>query len=157
MNKLIAFEKSVGCVVYRKQDDKLLFLLVQYRSWQWDFPKGHVEKGETEEHTMRREVLEETGISDLEILPGFRGSVRYFYVAKGNEKKERLENGEGIYIFKNAVYYSAETKQENVKIDFENKDFAWLTYDEVLQRLRNDGSKKIITMAMEKLEMRKNK
>lgn len=157
MNKFIAFEKSVGCVVYRKQESKTLFLLVQYRSWQWDFPKGHVEEGENEEQTMRREVLEETGINDLEILPGLRSSVRYFYVAKGNEKKERLERGEGIYIFKNAVYYAAQTKSEDVKIDFENKDFAWLTYEEVLQRLRNDGSKKVIKEVVKKLESRKRK
>ncbi|EKD46448.1 MAG: hypothetical protein ACD_67C00232G0003 [uncultured bacterium] len=142
--KYIAFEKSVGCVIYRKQDEKTLFLLVQYRSWQWDFPKGHVEEGESEEQTMRREVSEETGIDDLEILPDFRSSVRYFYVAKGNEKKERIANGEGIYIFKQAVYYAAQTKNEDVKIDFENKGFVWLTCDEVLQKLRNDGSKKIM-------------
>lgn len=155
--KYLSLEKSVGCVIFRKHEEKALFLLVQYRSWQWDFPKGHVEENESEKQTMRREVLEETGITDLEILPSFRGSVRYFYAAKGNEKKERIEQGEGIYIFKNAVYYAAQTRQEDVKIDFENKNFAWLTYDEVLGRLRNEGSKKIIKMVMKKLEEGKNR
>lgn len=142
--KYLSFEKSVGGVVYRKQGDETLFLLVQYRSWQWDFPKGHVEEGESEEQTLRREILEETGISDLEILPNFRSSVRYFYTAKGNEKNERIAKGEGIYIFKNAVYYAVKTNQEDVRIDFENKAFMWLSFDEAYKKLGNDGSRKVL-------------
>jgi 8-oxo-dGTP pyrophosphatase MutT (NUDIX family) len=150
--KYLAFEKSVGCVVYRKVGDKALFLLVQYRSWQWDFPKGHVEKGENEEQTLRREVLEETGISNLELLPSFRSSVFYFYTAKGNEKKERILQKKGIYIFKNVVYYAAETNQEQVVIDFENKDYVWLTWEEVLAKLRNNGSKKVMHEVVDALK-----
>lgn len=153
--KYLSFEKSVGCVIYRKSEDKTLFLLVQYRSWQWDFPKGHIENGESEEQTLRREVFEETGINDLEILPNFRESVHYFYTAKGNEKKERILQNKGIYIFKNAIYYAAETREEKVTIDFENKAYAWLTHQEVLERLSNDGSKKVIKEVEEVLNDKK--
>lgn len=151
MKKFVAFEKSVGGLVYRKQENEFLFLLVQYRSWQWDFPKGHVEQGESEIETMKREIFEETKIDDLEILPKFRVGVNYFYVAKGNEKIEREKQGRGIYIFKKAVFFAAETKTENVQIDFENKAFAWLTYKQVMERLGNDGSKKIMRELAQKL------
>ena len=154
--KYLSFEKSVGCVIYRKVEDKTLFLLVQYRSWQWDFPKGHIEDGETEEQTLRREVQEETGITNLVILPGFRESVHYFYTAKGNEKKERILQNKGIYIFKNAVYYAGETNDEKIVIDFENKAYVWLTFEEVCERLRNDGSKKVINEVWDKLKLLKN-
>jgi len=142
--KYLAFEKSVGCVIFRQDKEKTLFLLVQYRSWQWDFPKGHTEKGESELQTMKREIEEETGITELEILPNFRAKANYFYTAKGNEKKERIANGRGIYIFKSAIFFAAKTNQFDVKIDFENKNYAWLSIEEVLDRLRNDDSKKII-------------
>ena len=151
--KYFSFEKSVGCVIYRKRGDQTLFLLVQYRSWQWDFPKGHTEKDETEEQTMRREVEEETKINDLKILPGFRYQVRYFYTAKGNEKKERETEGRGIYIFKKAVYFAAQTFTEKVVIDFENKNYVWLAYEDVLKKLSNDGSRKIIKEVAEKLKI----
>lgn len=142
--KYISFEKSVGGVVYRRQDDKILYLLLRYRSGQWDFPKGHVEEGETEEQTLRREIMEETGIADIKILPGLRQTVRYFYTAKGNEKKERMEKGRGIYIFKKAVFFATETRIEKVIIDFENKDFAWLSFEEAFKRLGNDDSRGVL-------------
>ncbi|EKD58896.1 MAG: NUDIX hydrolase [uncultured bacterium] len=156
--KYISFEKSVGGVVYRIRDEKILYLLVRYRSWQWDFPKGHVEEGETEQQTLRREVQEETGLDDLEILPAFRMPVRYFYTAKGNEKKERIREGRGIYIFKKAVFYAVKTENENVIIDFENNDFAWLTFDQAYKRIniKNDGSKNVLRSADAIIKKRKN-
>lgn len=153
--RYLSFEKSVGGVVYRKQGDQILFLLVQYRSWQWDFPKGHVEEGESEEQTLRREILEETKIDDLEILPNFRSSVRYFYTAKGNEKIERTARGEGIYIFKNAVYFAVKTSKQDVEIDFENKAFVWLSFDEAFKKLGNDGSRNVLSEVAEALGIEK--
>lgn len=150
--KYLSFEKSVGGVVYRKVGNDFLFLLLQYRSWQWDFPKGHVEKDENEQQTLRREVLEETGIEDLVIMPKPRVSVRYFYRAKGNEKKERILNKKGVYIFKNAVYYAAQTNTEKVLLDFENKAYAWLNFEQVYSKLTNSGSKKVITEVFEVLK-----
>jgi len=145
--KYLAFEKSVGGVLYRKQGGNILFLLLRYRSGQWDFPKGHVEKEESEEQTLRREIKEETGIEDINILPIFRKSVRFFYSAKGNEKKEREHLGKGIYIFKKVVYYAVETLTEKIEIDFENKNFAWLDYEQAYERISNAGSKKILRAA----------
>lgn len=154
--RYLSFEKSVGGVVYRKRENEILYLLVRYRSWQWDFAKGHVEEGETEEQTLRREIMEETGLENLEILPGFRKAVRYFYTAKGNEKKERISEGRGIYIFKRAVYFAAETTTEKIVIDFENKDFAWLTFEQAYKRLGNDDSRRVLTSADGAIKSRKD-
>jgi len=52
-------ERSAGAVVYRRTSRGRIFLLLQ-NAGRWDFPKGRVEKGETEAQTVLREVEEET-------------------------------------------------------------------------------------------------
>ena len=54
-------EKSAGAIVFRKEKEPV-YLLLHYEAKHWDFPKGHVEKNETDEQTVRREIQEETGI-----------------------------------------------------------------------------------------------
>ena len=70
-------EKSCGAIVFRKNKNTIDVLIIKHRNGgHWSFPKGHVEKGETEEETARREVKEETGI-DISFVTGFRESVSY--------------------------------------------------------------------------------
>ena len=51
-------ETSAGAVVFR--DDSVrkarTFLVLHYPAGHWDFPKGAVEKGETEEQAARRSL-----------------------------------------------------------------------------------------------------
>ncbi len=49
-------EKSCGTIVYHKKNDKYEFLLLHYPEGHWDFPKGHIETGETEIETALREL-----------------------------------------------------------------------------------------------------
>lgn len=149
--KYFAFEKSIGGVVFIKEKEQIKFLLLQYRSWQWDFPKGHVEKGETELETLKREIFEETGIDEVDIIPNFKVSTIYFYEAKGNEKKERIKNGKGIYIFKKVVFYAVKSENKNVILDFENKNYAWLSFDDAIKKLGNNGSKNILNKVWTKI------
>lgn len=71
-------EKSCGAIVYRKYHGNTEILLIKHvNSGHWSFPKGHVEKGETEVETALREIKEETGI-DVIIDPTFRETVSYY-------------------------------------------------------------------------------
>ncbi len=79
------FEKSCGAIVYRKYHGNTEILLVKsIKSGHWSFPKGHMEEGETEEETARREIKEETGV-DVLLDTGFRELVSYS--PKRNTKK----------------------------------------------------------------------
>jgi len=121
-------ERSAGAVVYRKAGDGRLFLLLQ-NAGRWDFPKGGMEKGETEVQTVVREVEEETGIKDLKMVPGFRKVIEYFYRRDGKN------------IHKQVVYLLGITREEQVKISFEHQGFGWFPYGEALERASYDNSK----------------
>ncbi len=50
---------KAGCVVVNDAEEVLL--VSEGQQVKWEFPKGHVESGETLEHAAMREVREETG------------------------------------------------------------------------------------------------
>lgn len=141
---MVTHEKSVGAVIYKKRDGEVKFLLLHYQSGHWDFPKGHPEEGETEEEALRREVREETGIMQLEIMPGFSEATGFYYEARGNEMKRRIKEGRGVKIEKEVIYYLAETKEEEIKISHEHVGFVWLNYEESLRRITYENSREVL-------------
>ena len=64
-------EKSCGAVVFTRTDAGIRYVIIQSLEGYYGFPKGHCEKGESEEETALREVYEETGLR-VRIIPGFR-------------------------------------------------------------------------------------
>ncbi|MGK2848951.1 MAG: bis(5'-nucleosyl)-tetraphosphatase [Minisyncoccota bacterium] len=146
----VAWEVSVGAIVFREENDRRLYLLLHYPSGHFDFPKGHIEVGETETMTLRRETEEETGIHDLEILP-YRFSVRYYYVAKGNELTKRLKAKRGIRIFKQVHFYPARTMTGNVVISYEHVGFVWLPYESAVTKVTFENARHMLVATEERL------
>ncbi|MBI2041964.1 MAG: NUDIX domain-containing protein [Candidatus Nealsonbacteria bacterium] len=125
-------EKSAGAVVFRKEKDTIKYLLLHYELGHWDLPKGHIEKGEKPEEAAVREVREETGIKDIEFIPGFKETIKYFY--KRDDKS----------FLKTVVFFLARTKTKKVKISYEHQGFKWLSYDKALEQLTFDNAKRIL-------------
>lgn len=131
-------ETSAGAIVFRKERGQPLYLLLHYPSSQktkreyWDFAKGHIEKGETELETVKREVQEETGITDLTFIAGFKEAISYMFQVKGQK------------IFKTVVFYLGETLQKEVQISFEHLAYQWLPYEKALLQLKFPNARKLL-------------
>ena len=78
MKNNIRHEKSCGAVVFTMVGDTLKYLLVHSVNGFWGFPKGHVEAGESEYDTAKREIREETGVN-VTFIDGFRATDDTFW------------------------------------------------------------------------------
>lgn len=138
-------ENSAGAIIFRVVDGVPHYLLLHYPSRHWEFAKGHIEKGESVEQTVRREVKEETGIDNLEIIPGFKEYSKYFfrknYHLKGKAKKK------APWVFKLVTFLLAKTNAEHVTISHEHKGFAWLPFDQAVKKTTYKNAKELLKKA----------
>lgn len=137
MTKTKYDEKSCGVVLFREENGEKLYLLLHYRGGHWDLPKGHVEEGEREHETATREVLEETGIADIEFVDGFRAEIDYKHGPEDN------------LLHKQVVFFLAKTELKDVRLSHEHHDFMWLPYDEAEEKLTYSNAKKVLKKAKE--------
>jgi len=125
-------EKSCGAVVWRAEGNARLYLILHYSEGHWDFPKGHVEAGEDEEQTARREIQEEIGITQLEFSAGFRKSIAY-----------RFKRG-SRYVPKEVVFFLAKTNEAKVKLSDEHTEYEWLAYKAAEKKLTYENARMIL-------------
>jgi 8-oxo-dGTP pyrophosphatase MutT (NUDIX family) len=90
---------AAGGLVVNNNGD-LLFI---FRNGKWDLPKGKTEKGEKTQTTAFREVMEETGLSDLEITKKL--SCTYHTYLEKNKK-----------ILKKTFWFEMVSKNTNILI-----------------------------------------
>ncbi len=138
-------ETSAGAVIFRKEDNQIYYLLLHYKSGHWDFPKGHIEEGEKEKETVKREVKEETGIKDIKIIEGFKEWIKYAF--RQTYDLEKDEKKKALWVFKIVTFYLAETKTKEVKISFEHIGYKWLPYESAFGQLTFKKAKEILKKA----------
>lgn len=138
--KRIKKEKSAGAIIFRKGGGKIYYLLLHYEAGHWDFPKGHIEEGENEKIASLREIKEETGIEEIDFIEGFRKRITYFF-------KESYKRKKGPLVFKEVIFYLAETKYKDVRISPEHIGFAWLSYNEAFRKITFKNAKEILNKA----------
>jgi bis(5'-nucleosidyl)-tetraphosphatase len=132
-------EKSCGIVVFREELPERLYLVLHYEEGHWDFPKGHVEAGEKEEDTAFRELKEETGLSDVELVLGFREQLDYRY----------KRGAKGFH--KTVFFFLGRTDAEKITLSSEHVGFEWLPYDLALARLTYENARGVLSKAQDAL------
>jgi 8-oxo-dGTP pyrophosphatase MutT (NUDIX family) len=128
-------ERSAGAIVVHRSDSKIEYLILHYPAGHWDFPKGNVEKGESELDAAIREIGEETGLTDLKFINGFKKMIQYYY-RKGDQ-----------LVKKTVTFYLAESKTKDVKISFEHQGYVWLPIDEALAKVTYQNARNVLKEA----------
>lgn len=106
-----------GGVVYRREEDKLEYLLVQAtdNEKQWVLPKGHINPGERMQETAVREVREESGV----------------WAAVRSRLSESAFTRDGEFI--KVQFYLMEALEEEEPKE-QGRRHLWLALDEALKR-----------------------
>jgi len=103
-------------------DTQKYLLVYGKKSQKWGFPKGHMEKGETEEETALREFYEETGIRVVHPLQKkirYRNNVYFMLAVHNHDIPQNIVIQDKIEIDK-AEWFS---EQNLVKLDMEQCNF----------------------------------
>ena len=136
-------DKSYGVVPVIKKDDEWEVLLVHQISYRgsndrfWTFPKGHPDDGEEPVETARRELMEETGLSNVQIITDAAFSIQYSFV---HEDKK---------IAKTVTYYLGVSSDDLVKITLPDEiaDLGWFNFKEASDKLTHTNAQQVLLEA----------
>lgn len=127
-------EKSCGSIIFKYDEEKLLFLVIKQTLGHFSFPKGHVEESESEKDTALREVKEETGF-DISFVGDFREVITY------SPKPGVLKD---VVFFLGNVIDGVMTPQKD-----EVSLIEWLSYEDALKVVTYDDDKNVLKKAYE--------
>ena len=128
-------ELSSGAVIVSEKSGERQYLVLHYPAGHWEFPKGAVEKGETEQIAAKREIKEETGLEIDSFYPGFRRKIEYKYRRDGGLSHKQV------------IFFLAMTSQNEVKISFEHTGFKWLNFDRAMGILSFENARSVLKEA----------
>ncbi len=131
---------SAGGIVFKKDKGGIKVLVTQHSKYKgWDFPKGHIELGETSQIAAIREVEEETGVK-AEIIEKI-GQTQYFYYEEGEK------------VFKTVTFFLMKYIGDGLATTaFEVSDHKWLVPKEVENQLTFKDTKALWQKAKEQIK-----
>lgn len=119
-------------------------IVVSQHGTSWSLPKGHLNEGESELVGAKREIYEETGIIDLELIKKLGIISRYRLDNKGDEVKTEKKNIT-IFLFK--------TKTEILKpVDSDNPEAIWVAKEDVINYLTHKKDKEFFMSVVDEIK-----
>lgn len=128
-------EKSAGCIII--ENEKIL--LVKQTSGNWGFPKGHLEKGESETEAAIRETKEETNLDVTILDENKRYSIEY-------------DTNKGTH--KEAVYFLAKKTSNNItRQENEITEIKWFNFEEAIETISFENAKELLKKVLTDLKL----
>lgn len=137
----IVREPTAGGVVFRRNKaGEVEILLIQDAKDRWTIPKGHIEEGETAQQTAKREIGEEAGLYDTEVI-GWLGKIHFRY-----RRLDRL-------VLMTTQIYLVRAKGDTNAIKKEEwmNGIRWFKFHEALDEIEYEDIGKLMLLAMKKI------
>ncbi len=138
----IVREPTSGGIVFRLTADKtdIEILLIQDSKGRWTIPKGHIEPGETAKMTARREIEEETGLRNFDILT-WLGKIHFKY-----------RRAEKLVLMTTQIYLvQALDARETPTAEKWMRGIKWFSFTEALDLIEYEDIEKLMLIAKRKI------
>ncbi len=140
--KEIVREPTAGGIVFRMTPDNrdIAILLIQDSKDRWTIPKGHIEPGETAKQTAVREIGEESGLKEVDVLT---------WLGKIHFKYRRLDK---LVLMTTQVYLvqSTNNKEHPTKEKWMN-GIRWFSFSDALDAIEYADIEKLMLIAKKKI------
>ena len=136
----IVREPTAGGIVFRHGEKGIEILLIQDAKDRWTIPKGHIEDGETAQQTARREIGEEAGLKDVDVL-GWLGKIHFRY--------RRIDK----LVLMTTQIYLVRAKGDTNKIKKEEwmNGIKWFSFHDALDAIEYEDIGKLMLLAMKRI------
>ena len=138
----IVREPTSGGIVFRLTPDKkdIDVLLIQDSKGRWTIPKGHIEPGETAKMTARREIEEETGLRNFDVL-AWLGKIHFKY-----------RRAEKLVLMTTQIYLvQALDAREMPTGEKWMRGIQWFSFSEALDLIEYEDIEKLMLIAKKKI------
>jgi 8-oxo-dGTP pyrophosphatase MutT (NUDIX family) len=122
--------ESAGGIVINKEG---LVLVVNQNGTSWSLPKGHIEAGEDKLSAARREIYEESGVTQLSLVKELGSYQRHRLGVNGLEDESELKV---IHMF-----LFTTNQNELSPVDPQNPEARWVAKERVVEMLTHRKDK----------------
>ncbi len=137
----IVREPTAGGIVFRRNEKGgVEILLIQDAKDRWTIPKGHIEEGENAQATARREIGEEAGLTNVDML-GWLGKIHFRY--RRVDKLVLMTTQ--IYLVKAKGDTNAIKKEEWMN------GIKWFPFQDALDAIEYEDIGKLMLLAMKRI------
>ncbi len=140
----IVREPTAGGIVFRRKNDDVEILLIQDAKGRWTIPKGHIEEGETAQQTAKREIGEEAGLTETDVL-GWLGKIHFRY--------RRVDK---LVLMTTQIYLvRAKGDTDAIKKEEWMNGIKWFKFHDALDEIEYEDIGKLMLLGMKKIRQEK--
>ncbi len=141
----IVREPTAGGIVFRRdRSGGVEILLIQDHKDRWTIPKGHIEEGESAQAAARREIGEEAGLHDVDVL-GWLGKIHFRY-----RRVDKL-----VLISQQVYLMRVNTDGNEIQKEEWMNGIKWFPFAEALDLIEYEDIGKLMLLAMKRIRQEK--